>query len=207
MNRDNYNNSISATSSYKSTGIETAQQSKLIQWEHNYFATCSTNSPRLFQKYLSLKQRYISKCKALKVRNQHISRLKKRIASLKDIVSILRKNKHVSENGLLCLDSLPDTDINQFLQRFTKNSKKTTISREKYPPTLRSFAMTLHFYSPKAYNFVREKFLSALPHSRTINWYSSLNGEPGFTFESFEILKHHAAQAKKQKKSSGFTSS
>lgn len=116
-------------------------------------------------------------------------------------VSILRKKNHVSENGLLCLDSLPDTDINQILQRFTKNSKKTTISRQKYPPALRSFTMTLHFYSPKAYNFVREKFLSALPHARTIkSWYSSLNGESGFTFESFEILKHHATQAKEQGK-------
>lgn len=38
------------------------------------------------------------------------------------------------------------------------------VNRSKYPPELRSFAITLHFYSPKAYNFVRKKFNLALPH-------------------------------------------
>lgn len=98
----------------------------------------------------------------------------------------LRKNKSIQESGFLCLDSIGDTDISDILQRFKNNNRRCTLSREvevlsKYPPALRSFAMTLHFYFPKAYCFVRKKFLSALPHARTIvSWYSSVNGEPGF---------------------------
>lgn len=93
----------------------------------------------------------------------------KKIANLKEIVNELSKSKSISENGLLCLDSVADIDISEFLKRFIKNKGRTAISREKYSPALHSFAMTLHFYSPKAYNFVRQKFLAALPHSRTIS--------------------------------------
>jgi hypothetical protein len=36
------------------------------------------------------------------------------------------------------------------VQRMLKGKK-----REKYSPSLRAFAITLHFYSPKAYRYVR----------------------------------------------------
>ncbi|KAJ8887804.1 hypothetical protein PR048_014022 [Dryococelus australis] len=49
--------------------------------------------------------------------------------------------------------------------------------------------MTLHFYSPAAYRFVRNKFCLALPSPRTLSgWYSSVNAEPGYIGESFEVL-------------------
>lgn len=63
-------------------------------------------------------------------------------------------------------------------------------SHAKYCPELRSFALTLHFYSPKAYEFVREKFNKSLPHSKTISkWYQTIDGEPGFTVESLRAIK------------------
>ena len=50
-----------------------------------------------------------------------------------------------------------------------------------YSPQLRSFALTLHFYSPHAYKYVRKMFDTCLPHPRTIEkWYSSFDGTPGF---------------------------
>jgi len=55
---------------------------------------------------------------------------------------------------------------------------------------LRSFALTLNFYSSKAYNYVRKKFRNLLPESSTIRkWYSVLNGRPGFTNEVLHALK------------------
>lgn len=62
--------------------------------------------------------------------------------------------------------------------------------RQKYVPRLRAFALTLHFYSPKAYNFVREEFNNSLPSISTIaKWYQTVNGEPGFTKEAFQVLE------------------
>jgi hypothetical protein len=66
------------------------------------------------------------------------------------------------------------------IRRMLWNNEK--IIREKYPPELRSFALTLRFYSAKAYNHVRKTFALALPHPATIpQWYSSVDGKPSFT--------------------------
>lgn len=65
---------------------------------------------------------------------------------------------------------------------------------EPYSDTLRSFATTLHFYSPKAYKYVRNVFNKTLPHTRTIiRWYESVGGDPGITKESLDALKLKAA--------------
>lgn len=59
--------------------------------------------------------------------------------------------------------------------------------------------MTLHFYSPKAYKYVRQKFCNALPQSSTLrSWYNTINCEPGwFTSESFDALKKRVLEEKK----------
>lgn len=65
------------------------------------------------------------------------------------------------------------------------NGSKT----QKYSPALRSFAVTLSFYSPKAYNFVRDQCNRSLPHLATISrWYRSVDGSPGFTQEALNAL-------------------
>ena len=58
---------------------------------------------------------------------------------------------------------------------------------------VRSFCLTLHFYSPRAYNYVRGKFDNTLPATSTMrNWYASINASPGFSMEAFECLKRKA---------------
>lgn len=60
----------------------------------------------------------------------------------------------------------------------------------KYSPAIRSFALTLQFYSAKAYNYVRKTFKNLLPNPATIKkWFSVVGGEPGFTFEAFEAIR------------------
>lgn len=64
---------------------------------------------------------------------------------------------------------------------------------QKYSPALRSFALTLNYYSPRAYEYVRKTFNTCLPHPRTLKkWYSKVGGDPGFTNESFTALKRKA---------------
>lgn len=70
------------------------------------------------------------------------------------------------------------------------NTESGVVSRRKYSPALRSFALTLHYYSPKAYDYVRKTFHTSLPHTRTLkNWYAKVGGEPGFTKEALAALK------------------
>lgn len=61
---------------------------------------------------------------------------------------------------------------------------------KKYYQLERAFAISLHFFSPRAYRFVRRKFHNCLPHPKTLcKWYSSVDAKPGFTTEAFNILK------------------
>lgn len=60
----------------------------------------------------------------------------------------------------------------------------------RHSPALRAFALTLHFYSPKAYSYVRKTFKNVLPHQRTIRrWYERVNGEPGLTSEALLAIR------------------
>lgn len=50
--------------------------------------------------------------------------------------------------------------------------------------------MTLHYYSSSAYKHVRQRFNKNLPHPRTLSrTYGVINAEPGYTVESFNVLK------------------
>lgn len=60
--------------------------------------------------------------------------------------------------------------------------------QRRYSTLMRQFAHTLYFYSPKAYNLLRQNFV--LPNGRTVRkWLSSLNCEPGILGEVSEFLK------------------
>lgn len=68
--------------------------------------------------------------------------------------------------------------------------------KRKYSPRIRTFALTLHFYSPKGYRYVRSVFNNNLPSVSTIRkWYSSIDGKPGFSNEAFTALRCKANEA------------
>jgi len=68
--------------------------------------------------------------------------------------------------------------------------------KNHYPPELRSFALTLNFYSAKAYSYVRKTFNNALPHPRTIQkWYESVDCSPGFSKEALVALQNKVKEA------------
>lgn len=65
----------------------------------------------------------------------------------------------------------------------------------KYPESVRQFALSLHYHSPRGYEYVRDVFDKNLPSSSTIkNWYSNsdTNSEPGICKKSMSILKKQA---------------
>lgn len=60
-----------------------------------------------------------------------------------------------------------------------------------YGKWIREFVLTLNFYSPRAYVYLREKFKSTLPHQSTLKkWYanSDANGEPGISLAGVNCL-------------------
>lgn len=131
----------------------------------------------------------------IKILQKKTNRYKKRITELTDMLRELQQKKFVNSDQVNHLDSLGDgaTDL---IQRFNRK-KNSGCTSARYSPALRTFACTLHFYSPKAYQYVRKKFQTCLPHSRTImKWYQSIDAQPGFTKESLTAIKIKAANTK-----------
>lgn len=76
-------------------------------------------------------------------------------------------------------------DEPKFLSALTRGKIKG-----QYPTDLRIFALTLHFYSPRAYQYVRSLYKTNLPAPSTLrSWYSHTEAPPGFTQHALHTLK------------------
>lgn len=72
---------------------------------------------------------------------------------------------------------------------------------DKHSPSVRAFALSLHCTSPKAYDYVREKFGRNLPHPETIReWFrrSDLGGSSGISQHSLNALEKKSKEMEKQ---------
>ncbi|KAH8030171.1 hypothetical protein HPB51_006603 [Rhipicephalus microplus] len=138
-------------------------------------------------KVLSSQEEITQLKKKVKTLQQTKRRLVKRNESAQEIIKEIREQKLLSEEGSHVFSSVFSDDIQQLLCRVGNEQKG------KYPPELRAFALTLQFYSPAAYEYVRSKFNEALPSQRTLRgWYKSIQGAPGFTAEAFAFLEKFA---------------
>ncbi|XP_014272613.1 uncharacterized protein [Halyomorpha halys] len=121
---------------------------------------------------LELRQKTLTinkQTKKIKTLFQNIRRLKKRLEKLKAMSREIKQKKKIINNYHNMLNNMPPL-AKELCTRLGKSSKI------KYSPKLRSFASTLHFISPKAYNYVRESFLTTLPHPRTLTkWYEAVD--------------------------------
>lgn len=120
---------------------------------------------------------------------QKTRRLQKRNKSLKEILGELHKKRFISNDvsNLLSENIFAAQLFNNMVMKNIKNKKRPM---PKYTPEFRQFCLTLHYHSPRAYIYVRNTFNTCLPHPKTLyNWYRSIDGSPGFTDESFKLLK------------------
>lgn len=93
----------------------------------------------------------------------------------------LRECSLNSNNAILCDFQLGDDSVITQIRKGKVGNM--------YTPEVRTFALTLHFYSPRAYRYVRDKFKDKLPSPRTLRkWCESVDGDPGITKESLNVL-------------------
>ena len=136
--------------------------------------------------------------KRLKYSNAKVQRLKRKVKSLSEVVESLNKNSLISSGCDEILRSTFSSVPLAVMQRIMKQ-KSAHPSRASYPDELKSFALTLSFYSLKAYNYVRRTFQLALPHPSTLRqWYQGLNGQPGFTEEAYAALSVRVEEEKQK---------
>ena len=69
----------------------------------------------------------------------------------------------------------------------SKNNDRNTGRR--YEKSIKEFAVTLHYYSPRGYKFVR--IALCLPNPSTIrNWAANIKAEPGFLMQVIRSLRY-----------------
>lgn len=123
--------------------------------------------------------------------NQKIRRKSKKIGNLKQMLNELQNKNLITEEHDDMLKNIVGSNAELFNRLLLKQKPK------EYTKDLKTFALNLNFYSPKAYKYVRETFKNCLPHPRTIaKWYRRLNCNPGFTAEAFACLKNVVDEAK-----------
>lgn len=129
--------------------------------------------------------KYRKKIRSLRATNK---RQKKKIENMASILEQLKKSNFCSEDVLDTLTKVSEVNKEFIVRQLSKVTDEKC--PRKFSAELKAFALTLHFYSPRAYDYVRETFESCLPHPRTISrWYSHIDGKPGFTSESLKYLK------------------
>ena len=159
-----------------------------ILHDHDYVKTLGNIDEKLNQRDSQIKL----KNKKLRLEKKKSYYRQTRITSLKNLVSTLKKKNFISSN---CEDvlNLHFTGIPLALIKRIKSGVK----RVKYSKELKAFALTLQFYSSKAYSYVRQTFNLALPHPSIIrSWYTKIPAEPGFTDLSFRALSVAAKKSK-----------
>lgn len=139
---------------------------------------------RLFE----LARKDVLKSKKIRKLQKCNYKLKLHVRSLKSLLKHLKEKNHLNEDTTEVLREKFGGNFEIIKILFQKSTGKR-VSRA-YNQEIRSFAITLHFYSPKGYNYVREKFYNCLPHPKTLSkWYTSVDAKSGFTAESFKMLK------------------
>lgn len=76
------------------------------------------------------------------------------------------------------------------MERLNRNRTFNIVSKSDYPKELQNFALTMLYYSPKAYEYMGTKFDKALPASKTIRrWLTSIDNGPGYSYAAMQFLK------------------
>ncbi|KFM72260.1 THAP domain-containing protein 9, partial [Stegodyphus mimosarum] len=150
--------------------------------DHSYFISESPRKlKRKYENIIDKKNEEIEKLKKrIKVCNLRVSRKAKKINNLVSIIEDLKEKNLVNCKTAELLEQ-------NFSELSLQALKKKTKS---FSNELKSFTLSLFFYSPKAYEYCRQTLMPSLPHPTTVRrWYNVINGCPGFTEEALSAVK------------------
>ncbi len=171
----------------------TTSSSEKSAHDHTY---CIKSPRRLKTQVYGLLDKIDNMKKRLKSSQKKTNRRNRKVSTLASVVSELKEKNLINSDCTALLETTFSGVPKELMKRLVSQKKKKNPGA--YPLELRSFAMTLKFYSTKAYNYVRKSFDLGLPHPTVIRlWYSSMNGEPGFTKNALAALKAKVLAAKR----------
>ena len=109
-----------------------------------------------------------------------------KIGSLSNLIDDLKEKALIDESRVTVLK-------NKFLGTTLELIKNQLLNQEKdpkgrrYEEEVKKFALTLNFYSPRAYDYIRTVF--SLPHARSLSkWTSSVECQPGIFSDALSSI-------------------
>ncbi|XP_049885543.1 eukaryotic translation initiation factor 2-alpha kinase-like [Pectinophora gossypiella] len=107
------------------------------------------------------------------------------------VIKKLQKQSSIEDNLSIVMSTCSKELLEYLVNRVNRNDVGDI--DEVYADDLKKFAVTLHFYSPKAYEYIRKKFDLSLPDPRAISlWYLKSDRRPGITQQSVDCIKMRA---------------
>ena len=169
--------------------IDSAPSLKAVKSVDHTYVLNSDDTPRKLKRKLSAKDDELGKLrKKLKMSQQKNRRLGKKVKSLNEIYKTLQQKHLLSEQSISDLKACFSPVASSIIERHLKKCSGK-LGPNTYPPDLRTFALTLQFHSSRAYDYVRRTFSNCLPHPDTLSkWYRCMDGNAGFSSETFEAL-------------------
>lgn len=135
--------------------------------------------------------KYIKKVQRRKTRalQQKLRRQEKKAKNMKQLINTLKKRSLIKEDEAALLHNNFDGLKLSLFNNVLKNEKAKALCGRRYTEQVKEFAVTVNFYSPKAYQFLRTILPLPAP-SRIKIWAGSVECEPGFITEAFNILRN-----------------
>ena len=151
---------------------------KLVLSDHTYGTSEISNSEDFNKKQKQIEDKNKKLRSKVKILNQKIRRKKTQIKTLSCLITQLRKENKLKSNVARILDH----EFSGLSLELIKNisSKQTKSSHgQHYSDIIKQFAVTLHYHSAKAYEYVRK--IIHLPHVSSIrSWCSFVECKPAF---------------------------
>ena len=96
-----------------------------------------------------------------------------------DLLEHLKKKQLIADHKHILLTENLGAVAEDLFKDQSVNARKLTTSAHWYSEVTKQFAMTLDYYMPEAYEFIRK--ILKLPHSSSIkHWDASVDCEPGY---------------------------
>ena len=160
--------SLPSSSSMPSSSSKKSQEEIRALHDHNYtIKECPVTLKRKLDE--AVEQLDVMR-KKLHAKSSQKSRIKKKVESLLPVIDELKNQRLISSD---LASSLEQNFSGVSKELISRGLSKTKGKSRAYSEEIRSFALTLQFYSNKAYKYVREAFDLLLPHPRYLRkWYS-----------------------------------
>ena len=128
-------------------------------------------------------QKLRNKIKSLQ---QQLRRSKEKAKSMGEVIEALKKKLNLNADDVESFQSTVDNLSTNLLLNI-KGNLNTMPSARRYTDEIKEFALTVYYYSPRAYRYIRS--IIPLPNPSMVRrWSSSLQCEPGFIKEAFISL-------------------